>query len=964
LKKVAAVIGEKAAEAVAGAVGAKAGEKIAEKIFKEAEERQYLQKLKELTQSLKNRFFGKRKLLIVGGGEIATEIAIAALETKKWIVRSIVGQDPSQKNSFSVEKTKVPIANLLNYIGKSPKTSKCYTTIEEADPSVRFQYAVVENLHNLDYLARYIVNEKPDVVLLEDMFLTAEDWTSLSLVVSKKLGASKSVHFVPSPDEECTSGSIQSDAFLSKIKMKEFLIQIGYSENLLDTAAHGKIDIVNTESLAKELGRIGKKRTILTSPEYARIKNAVKKHKKIILKPESTTSGHGQFIISDSSQLEVRRFCKRLLESMNFVQTYRVKNEKYVIEKYLENKMETCGIIGRLPGRKRALLDRVYYSKYDMERVNYGRFYGLTRLVSSETRKDDNQLWTKLNEIARHIADQLNAPFLYVEFLLDSSQKDDYGIPKIYINEISYRPDDAGFVTLISHKRSQFSIFVESLNALLSQEHKSESKREIYQKAIDTYVCKTINPSQQIQFYKEGLSIDYPARAHPRNRVMLRLYEKYLAESEGTIDYGRLIGYVWHHSSEDDSKTWKYIESMRLALGEEGLNLLKKSVEETASAISSTAKIHSISTHEKTIVLSDWEGPWVTADYAYDIMKAVVPNGDRLFSAISEYDDYLAYVKKKKGYEPGDTLALIAPFLIAYDIEEKTLNSIARKSAKFIRGSTEAIEVLRQLGYPLRVVSTSYCQYVWYTTSLVGIPQENTKCTIFPIADFKLNVKDGDKRLVKEMIPRILNLGKLGINASSTEKDLPAEARETINTMDEFFWEVLPQTSFESVLENIKPLGGKRKLEALQEFLKEENRSPKEAVVIGDSITDWVMLKKASRMGSLAISFNGNAYAVKNAKVAVASVDCMITPVLVQIYGRSGIKEIEHITKNWNPATLREEVTKGYLDQALFDHLLKLNSRNELPMAYWITKKDIDTVIEKSSTIRKSVRGYAVGSLG
>lgn len=961
MAEIAVGIGEKVAEAAAS----KAGEKVAEKIFKKAEERQYFQKLKELAQSLKDRFSGKKKLLIIGGGEIATEIAIAALETKKWVVRSIVGQDPSQKGSYSVEGTKVPIANLFNYMGKPPKTAKCYTTIEEANPSVRFQYVVAENLHNLEYLKKYIVNEKPDVVLLEDMFLTVEDWTSLSLVVSKELGADKSAHFVPSPDEECVSGgSIQSDVFLNKVKMKEFLVRIGFAENLLDTAAPGKIDVINAKSLMEELKRGGKKRKSLTSTEYLKIKNAVKKHRKIILKPESTTSGHGQFIISDASQLEARHLLKKLQESLNFVETYRVKNEHYVLEKYLEDKTETCGMIGRLPGRKKALLDRIYYSKYDMERVNHGRFYGLTRLVSSETRKGDNQLWTKLNGIVRSIADDLNAPFLYVEFLLDSSRKDGYGIPKVYINEISYRPDDAGFVTLISHKMNQFSIFVESLNALLRNECISESKAEIYQHAIDTYVCKTINPKQQIQFYKEGLSLDYPARAHPRNRVMLRIYEKYLTESGGNIDYGRIIGYVWHHSSEDDAKSWKYIENMRLALGEEGLNLLKKSVEETASTIPATAKVHPVSTHQKTVVVSDWEGPWATADYAYDIMRAVVPNGDRLFSAISEYDDYLAYIQKKRGYEPGDTLALIAPFLIAYDIEEGALNSIARKSAKFIRGSMEAIEALRQLGYPLRILSTSYCQYVWHTTSLVGIPQENTKCTIFPIADFKVNVRDEDKSLAKEMIPKILGLGKLGINASSTEKDLPPEARETINTMDEFFWEVLPKTSFQSVLENIKPLGGKRKLEALQEILKEENRSLKEAVVMGDSITDWVMLKKTSQAGGLAISFNGNAYAVRNAKVAVTSADCMITPVLVQIYGRSGIKEIEHATRNWSLETLREEVTKGYLDQTLFDHLSKLSSWNELPMAYWITKKDVDIIIEKSSTFRKNVRGFAVGSLG
>ncbi len=62
------------------------------------------------------------------------------------------------------------------------------------------------------------------------------------------------------------------------------------------------------------------------------------------------------------------------------------------------------------------------------------------------------------------------------------------------------------------------------------------------------------------------------------------------------------------------------------------------------------------------MINSDWEGPWVTADHAFDIMRHGIEGGDRLFTNISAYDDYLAYVVNKKDYEPGNTLTLIAPF--------------------------------------------------------------------------------------------------------------------------------------------------------------------------------------------------------------------------------------------------------------------------------------------------------------
>jgi len=48
------------------------------------------------------------------------------------------------------------------------------------------------------------------------------------------------------------------------------------------------------------------------------------------------------------------------------------------------------------------------------------------------------------------------------------------------------------------------------------------------------------------------------------------------------------------------------------------------------------------------MINSDWEGPWVTADHAFDIMRRGIDEGARLFETISAYDDYLAYIVKKK----------------------------------------------------------------------------------------------------------------------------------------------------------------------------------------------------------------------------------------------------------------------------------------------------------------------------
>jgi len=959
---------------VAKELGKEAAKKVAGKVVEKAKEERFLEKslrkigktkiVRDITakafRSIKKRIFGKKKLLIIGGGEIATEISIAALKTELWNIRAIVGKDPLQKDEQASEVPKIPIANLLYYLDKPPKIAKVFTTIEEANPFVLFQF-ITGNLRNLGYITEYIVKEKPDVVLLEDMFLSPDEWIALSSTVSKELQGKKFVHFVPSPDEMCELSKLRySDIFLNKSAMKDFLVQNVKSKNLLGVLDNQESDVVNLEELKVELEDIEhERRTPETTKQYCRIKEALRKYGKIILKPNTTSSGHGQFILSSWSQLETKYLSKRATESIKFVAEHRVRNEKYLIEKYLRNKTEACVVIARLRGKKRALVNRIYYSKYDMEKFNTGRLRDLTRLESSETRIGEDPLWTELSGIAREIFDNLSVPFLYVEFLLDNEHKDRYGKPRAFINEISYRPDDAGFITLISHKADQFSLFVESLEVLLKDGHKSKNEQEICIELVDTYKCETLNPEKAPRFYKNALFFDFPAQVS-QNLVKLRLYEKYLAEPDGNIDYGRLIGYLWHHSSETDEMVREVLGALRKALDEKSMNLLKKSLE----MISAPDKDKSIFREKKTIVVSDWEGPWVIADHAYEVVKAGIQKGDRLFAAISEYDDYLAYILKKEGYEPGDTLALIAPFLIAYNVDEKFLLEVAKKNANFITGARESIAAFQEAGYPFRIVSTSYCHYVYYTTSIAGISREDARCTEFPIDKYCFQIEDKDKKLVKEKVSEIINLRKLGISASSTEKDLPIEARKVIKTMDNFFWSELPKTSFGPFLSSVKPLGGRRKFNALLEMLKKENRSLERTVVIGDSITDWVMLRRTRNEGGLAISFNGNAYAVGNANVAVISDNCMIMPVLVELFENVGIKGIERIAKNWSLKTLQNEVAKGHLSQSLFERFSKLSADARRYDVYWVTEENVESIIELSTAFRKTVRGSAVGALG
>lgn len=366
------------------------------------------------------------------------------------------------------------------------------------------------------------------------------------------------------------------------------------------------------------------------------------------------------------------------------------------------------------------------------------------------------------------------------------------------------------------------------------------------------------------------------------------------------------------------------------------------------------------------MVKSDWEGPWVTADHAYEVTKRGIPNGDKLFAGISEYDDYLAYIRRKKGYEPGDTLVLITPFLIAYDLSDSFLVSVAKDNANFIKGSLEAIKILDQLGYSLKIISTSYCQYVYYTTKLADIPTTNIKCTYFPIDKYSKTIKERDKEFVKTKIKDIINLPRVGISASTTENELSTEALKTVELLDNFFWKELPETTYKRILEEVRPLGGNRKFTALKQILEEEGKELHESETIGDSITDWIMLRETRDAGGLAVSFNGNDYAVRNANVAIISDNCMIIPIIIDLFRRSGIEKVEEITSNWSYETIKNSAQKSCIKNSLFKQFTEFlhSSSSSLPEVTWVTEHNLEVTIERSKKMRNEVRGIAIGSLG
>ncbi len=312
---------------------------------------------------------------------------------------------------------------------------------------------------------------------------------------------------------------------------------------------------------------------------------------------------------------------------------------------------------------------------------------------------------------------------------------------------------------------------------------------------------------------------------------------------------------------------------------------------------------------------TDWEGPWVLTDFAYEVAIAFF-NNHEFFERLSQYDDYLVLVEKREDYDAGDTLRLLAPFLVALGIDSKDLLDLAEKVLSYTPDAEESIGRLLKNGFEPVVVSTAYEQFLEVSAKPLGI--KRIHCTRFNPEKYGLS---GDlRRFILESVEIIASL-----------PEIDGSSEESVRWLNDFFWKKLVKSEAGRILKEVRAVGGKRKLEVVRSY------GVKSPLVIGDSISDYAMLSWAKVRG-LAVSFNGNEFAVRNSNLAVISDTAFSEAYVVEAYLKGGIEGVRRALEDFNVESLRNTEF------------------------YWIDESNVEQVIERSKSMRRRLRGLA-GSL-
>ncbi len=339
----------------------------------------------------------------------------------------------------------------------------------------------------------------------------------------------------------------------------------------------------------------------------------------------------------------------------------------------------------------------------------------------------------------------------------------------------------------------------------------------------------------------------------------------------------------------------------------------------------------------KKFFVSDCEGPISINDNAYELSGHFIEDGEKFFEIVSRYDDVLADVLKRRGYNAGGTLKLIIPFLKAYGATNQNITDFSTKNIKLIPGAVETLKFVN-IHMPSFIVSTSYNHYIKALCQKTGFPYKNTYST-------RLDMDHGDLKSVEQ--------DKIKKYRSSIVENPEFEF------LDRIFFKELPNLEAGRLMELVNPIGGEGKKEAVQDIISRFKLKSKDLFYIGDSITDVQPLRFANDNGGIAVSFNGNEYAIKEAEIAIMADNTTITSILADLFNRFGTDNVFEFIISYmkDPdSALRSKL----VDQSLANKLLA----NNLPQVEIITCKNINTIIERSSIFRKKLRGESIGGLG
>ena len=402
------------------------------------------------------------------------------------------------------------------------------------------------------------------------------------------------------------------------------------------------------------------------------------------------------------------------------------------------------------------------------------------------------------------------------------------------------------------------------------------------------------------------------------------------------------------------------------------------------------------------LFVTDCEGPLTKNDNAQEVAARFLPDGAEFFARLSKYDDFLVDVAHKPGYNAGNTLRLLPPFLKAFLVTDEDIEWFSAERVLLVPKALAMLDAVRA-DLPAYIISTSYTPYLEALCELSGFPLGNVRCTDLSLDAWAM--PEDEAEWLRAWVPRVCARPVIaypdeavtaahghgagaqrarddsGVPDTGDASDVPDagndsgvpnagdvsgapsgaawrspdaalalltdEDRDTVRELDRLFWAQMAEHPVSRrIAESVHPIGGGMKLAKLQEIMEREGVDGAGVMYVGDSITDVPPLAAVKSWGGVALSFNGNGYALAAAEFAAASPDAEVTGELAAAFAGGGREAVLDEVRRW-PKAPKGKPAAG-----------KARAR------VGVVADEPEALAEASAAMRRSVRGERIARLG
>ncbi len=344
------------------------------------------------------------------------------------------------------------------------------------------------------------------------------------------------------------------------------------------------------------------------------------------------------------------------------------------------------------------------------------------------------------------------------------------------------------------------------------------------------------------------------------------------------------------------------------------------------------------------VYVTDCEGPLTKNDNAQEIAERFIPDGAGFFARLSRYDDFLADIVHRPGYNAGDTLRLLPPFLKAFYVTDEDVDSFSAERVLLVPGTLKVLESVTAL-LPAFIISTSYTPYLKALCEIAGFPMERVRCTELSLDAWEM--PEDEAAWLRGVVDEVLARTVIDIpDGASSAADLSPGGRETVAELDDLFWSRMNGRVSGEMVAAVRPIGGGQKLAALEAIIAAQGVAGSDVMYVGDSITDAPPLAAVRAWGGVSLSFNGNGYAIAAAEFAAASPDAEVQAQLARAFATGGRDAVDAAVRAW-PRPRKGERPRGRARATV-----------------GVVAEAGEALAEASAAMRRSVRGEQAANLG